>query len=61
MNPEGLMDGRLLKHPITKQFENGVSLGVKGLEMMLRSFLFLPIVNILLFIKSWISTQRIKS
>ena len=23
------------KHPITKQFKNGVSLGVKGLEMML--------------------------
>ena len=49
---KGLVDGRLSKHPITKQFGNGASLGVKDLGMMLRSFLFLMIVNILLFIKS---------
>ena len=55
------MDGRLSKHPITKQLGNGASLGVKDLGMMLRSFLFLLIVNVLLFIKSWISNQSLKS
>ena len=52
VNPEGLVDRRLSKHPIRKQFGNGVSIGVEDLGMMLRSFQFLPIVNILQFIKS---------
>tara|TARA_B100000579_G_scaffold128485_1_gene103599 strand:- start:259 stop:468 length:210 start_codon:yes stop_codon:yes gene_type:complete len=54
------MGWAIVKAADQKQFWNSVSLGVKDLEIMLRSFLFLPIMNILLFIKSWTKNQSIK-
>ena len=44
-----------------KKYSNGVSLDVKGLEMMLSSSMFLLMVNILIFIKSLVNKQSIKS
>ena len=44
-----------------KAVGNGVSLDVKSLEIMLRSFLFLLIMNIFLLIKNWIYNQSFKS
>ena len=46
VNPEGASGWAIVKASDQKQFGNGASLGVKDLGMMLRSFLFLLIVNI---------------
>ena len=52
VNPKGANGWEIVKLPIRKQFGKGISLGAKGLRMMLRSYLFLSMVNIFLFIKS---------
>ena len=61
VNPEGASGWAIIKAYDHKAVWEWASLGVKDLGMMLRSFLFLLIVNILLFIKSLISNQSLKS
>ena len=61
VNPEGANGWAVVKTTDHKAIWKWCQPGVKGMEMMLRSFLFLPIVNILLFLKSWISNQSFKS